>query len=67
MEIYRFKSFKDCWKYKKKFPYKYKIPNDLISSNIEKLKLDYLKSLEPIATRKCSEKFLEIVSKFQTL
>ena len=27
------------------------------------IRADYLKSLEPIATRKCSEKFLEIVSK----
>ncbi len=33
-----------------------------IYSVIEKAKQDYLKSLDPIATRKCSEKFLEIVS-----
>ena len=30
---------------------------------IEKVKSEYLKSLEPMATRKCSEKFLEIISK----
>ncbi len=30
--------------------------------NIEKIKKDYLKSLDPLATRKCSEKFLEIIS-----
>ncbi len=30
---------------------------------IEKTKSEYLKSLEPMATRKCSEKFLEIISK----
>jgi len=34
-----------------------------IYSVIEKAKQDYLKSLDPMATRKCSEKFLEIVSK----
>ena len=34
-----------------------------VHSDIEKVKNDYLKSLDPIATRKCSEKFLEIVSK----
>ncbi len=34
-----------------------------IYSEIEKTKKDYLKSLYPMATRKCSEKFLEIISK----
>jgi len=38
-----------------------------IFSAIEKTKQDYLKSLDPIATRKCSEKFLEIVSKLPNL
>ena len=36
--------------------------NKSICSVIEKNKEDYLKSLDPIATRKCSEKFLEIIS-----
>ncbi len=35
---------------------------DQIYTEIENAKLEYLKSLEPIATRKCSEKFLEIAS-----
>ena len=61
------KASKIAGKYKKKFPYKYKIPNDLISSNIEKSKINYLKTLEPMATRKCSEKFLEIISKLPNL
>ena len=34
---------------------------------IEKAKTDYLKTLEPLATRKCSEKFLEIASKIPSL
>ena len=38
-----------------------------INSEIEKAKLEYLKSLEPMATRKCSEKYLEIVSKISNL
>ena len=38
-----------------------------IFSAIEKTKQDYLKSLDPIATRKCSEKFLEIISKLPSL
>ena len=38
-----------------------------IFSAIEKTKQDYLKSLDPIATRKCSEKFLEIISKLPNL
>ena len=33
-----------------------------IRSSIEKIKTEYFKSLEPLATRKCSEKFLEIIS-----
>ena len=39
------------------------ILNKSIYSEIEKAKSEYLKSLDPIATRKCSEKFLEIISK----
>ena len=38
-----------------------------INSAIEKAKLEYLKSLEPMATRKCSEKYLEIISKISNL
>ena len=34
---------------------------------IEKIKLDYLKTLKPMATRKCSEKFLNIISKLPNL
>ena len=45
--------------------------NDLfgkpVHSDIEKVKNEYLKSLDPIATRKCSEKFLEIVSKMPNI
>ena len=61
------KASKIAEKYKKKFPSKYKIPNNLINSNIEKSKASYLKTLEPMATRKCSEKFLEIISKLPNL
>ena len=38
-----------------------------IHSVIEKTKEDYLKSLDPMATRKCSEKFLEIISKIPNI
>ena len=38
-----------------------------ILNTIEKEKKDYLKSLEPIATRKSSEKFLNIVSKLPNI
>ncbi len=38
-----------------------------INVAIDKAKLDYLKNLKPIATRKCSEKFLEIVTKLPNL
>tara|TARA_Y100001970_G_scaffold209036_1_gene254831 strand:- start:4033 stop:5970 length:1938 start_codon:yes stop_codon:yes gene_type:complete len=37
------------------------------NNKIEKVKSEYLKSLEPIATRKCSEKFLEIVSNISNI
>ena len=33
-----------------------------LNKRIEEVKTEYLKSLEPMATRKCSEKFLEIAS-----
>ena len=61
------KASKIAEKYKKKFPSKYKISNNLINSNIKKSKTNYLKTLEPMATRKCSEKFLEIISKLPNL
>ncbi len=38
-----------------------------IHSDLEKVKNEYLKSLDPIATRKCSEKFLEIVAKIPNI
>ena len=38
-----------------------------IYSVIEKAKQDYLESLDPIATRKCSEKFLEILTKIPNI
>ena len=40
---------------------------ELIQSDIEKVKDEYLKSLDPIATRKCSEKFLEITTKIPNI
>ena len=54
-------------KFKKDFPPGYNVSRDIIIGLIEKAKLNYLKTLEPLATRKCSEKFLEIVSKFPSL
>ncbi len=38
-----------------------------LSEEIEELKKNYLKTMEPIATRKSSEKFLEIASKLPNL
>ncbi len=54
-------------KFKKDFPSRYNVSRKNINEAIEELKKDYLKNLEPIATRKCSEKFLEIVSKLPNL
>ena len=42
------------------------IPNSLRNS-IEKIKDDYLKNLKPLATRKSSEMFLDVVSKLPNL
>ena len=42
------------------------IPSN-ISEEIEELKKSYLKTMEPLATRKSSEKFLEIASKLSNL
>ena len=61
------KASKNAEKHKKKIPPKYKISNKIIKSSIEKSKKEYLKTLEPMATRKCSEKFLEIISKLPNL
>ena len=44
-----------------------KLISNKINSEIEKVKSEYFKSLEPMATRKCSEKFLEIISKIPTI
>ncbi len=54
-------------KIKKKFPSNYNLSLNTINDSIEKAKIEYLKNLEPIATRKCSEKFLEIASKLPYL
>ncbi len=54
-------------KIKKKFPSNYDLSLNTIKDSIEKAKIEYLKTLEPMATRKCSEKFLEIASKLQYL
>jgi len=54
-------------KFKKDFPPGYNLKNNAIIGSIEKAKTEYLKNLEPMATRKCSEKFLEIVSKLPSL
>jgi transketolase len=54
-------------KFKKDFPPGYNLSRDDITGSIEKAKTNYLKTLEPLATRKCSEKFLEIVSKLPSL
>ncbi len=52
-------------KNKKKFSIRFN--KNTINAEIEKAKSDYLKKLQPIATRKCSEKFLEIASKLPNL
>ncbi len=54
-------------KFKKDFPPGYSLTRNAIVGSIEKAKAEYLKNLEPMATRKCSEKFLEIVSKLPSL
>ena len=54
-------------KFKKDFPPGNNVSKDSIIGLIEKAKSNYLKTLEPLATRKCSEKFLEIISKLPNL
>ena len=51
----------------KSYPPEFNIFNDEITSEIEQVKNNYTKSLEPIATRKSSEYFLDIVSKLPNL
>ena len=41
--------------------------NKTIYEEVERTKNEYLKSLNPIATRKCSEKYLEIISKIPNI
>ena len=54
-------------KFTKDFPPRYNLTRNAIIGSIEKAKTEYLENLEPMATRKCSEKFLEIVSKLPNL
>ena len=54
-------------KINKEFSNKHKLNEKTINDSIEKAKIEYLKTLEPMATRKCSEKFLEIASKLPYL
>ncbi len=54
-------------KINKEFSNKHKQTEKTINDSIEKAKIEYLKTLEPMATRKCSEKFLEIASKLPYL
>ena len=54
-------------KFKKDFPPGYNPKKNDIIGSIEKAKTEYLRNLEPIATRKCSEKFLEIISKLPSI
>jgi transketolase len=54
-------------KFTKNFPPKNNLIRPYIYEAIEKEKKNYLKSLEPIATRKSSEKFLNIVSKLPNI
>ena len=57
------KASKNAKQTKKNIQFENKLIQNSIFSEIKKVKSEYLKSLEPIATRKCSEKFLEIISK----
>jgi len=54
-------------KISKEFSNKHKLTEKTVNDSIEKAKIEYLKTLEPMATRKCSEKFLEIASKLPYL
>ncbi len=52
---------------KKKKKFSLRFNKNTINAEIDKAKSDYLKKLQPIATRKCSEKFLEIATKLPNL
>ena len=54
-------------KFKNNFPPKNNLVREPLYAAIEKEKKNYLKSLEPIATRKSSEKFLNIISKLPNI
>ena len=54
-------------KFKKKFPPNYDVSKNIVNNALEKVKSDYLKNPIQMATRKSSEKFLEIVSKLPNL
>ena len=54
-------------KNKKNFTFVNAQNKNAFKTAIEKAKSHYLKNLQPIATRKCSERFLEIVSKLPYL
>ncbi len=64
-EVASKKAKKHETKYKKKF-LNYKDSNSF-KNLIEKTKIDYLKELKPIATRKSSEMFLNIIAKLPNL
>ena len=61
------KASKKAKKYKKNSYLGFTQNKNTMRVAIEKAKSEYLKNLQPIATRKCSEKFLEIVSKIPNL
>ena len=61
------KATKKAEKHKKNFFPGYTQNKNVVNAAIDKAKSDYLKNLQPIATRKCSEKFLEIVSKIPNI
>ena len=61
------KATKKAEKHKKSSFPGYTQNKNLFNAAIDKAKSDYLKNLQPIATRKCSEKFLEIVSKIPNI
>ena len=61
------KASKNAKQTKKNIQFENKLIQNSIFSEIKKVKSEYLKSLEPMATRKCSEKFLEIISKVSNI
>ena len=56
-------AYKNAQKHERKFNKVITNKNiSFLNKSIEKIKNDYLKNLKPLATRKCSEMFLDIVS-----